>query len=142
MLHYPDYVKIFSTIAHDKKLFFVCGVDNEVAIRAVETYAKKSRNKLPVVQSYGYMVKQGVSIKFLHPHENGIKCESESILWDYYDGSVPESVYVFSNEVERSNNEAFWKHYGVPNEVEISSTLDSVGYTSSGRYSSIESACT
>lgn len=141
MPHYPDYVKIFSIIAHDRKLFFACGVDNEVAIHIVEAYAKKTRNKSPIVQSYGYMVNNGASVRFLHPHEDGVRCESESILWDYYNGSIPESVYVFSNEVGRSKNEAFWKHYGTPNEVEISSTLDSVGYTSSGRYSSIESAC-
>lgn len=141
MPHYPDYVKIFSIIAHNRKLFFVCGVDNEVAIHAVEAYVRKTWNKLPVVQSYGYMVNNGVSVRFLHPHEDGVRCESESILWDYYNGSIPESVYIFSNEVGRSKNEAFWKHYGMPNEVEISSTLDSVGYTSSGRYSSIESAC-
>ena len=141
MDYYPDYVKIFSIIAHNRKLFFVCDIDNELAIRTVETYTRKIHNKLPIVQSYGYMINNGFSVRFLHPHEDGIKCESGNILWDYYDGSVPESVYVFSNEVVRSENEAFWKHYVVSDEVEISSTLDLVGYTSSGRYSSIESAC-
>ena len=141
MAYYPDYVKIFSIIAHNRKLFFVCNIDNELAIRTVETYIRKIHNRSPIVQSYGYMINHEFSVRFLHPHEDGIKCESGNILWDYYDGSVPESVYVFSNEVGRSENEAFWKHYGIPDEVEISSTLDSVGYTSSGRYSSIESAC-
>lgn len=141
MAYYPDYVKISSIIAHNRKLFFVCYIDNELAIHTVETYAKKIHNKSPIVQSYGYIVDNGFSVRFLHPHEDGIKCESGNILWDYYDGSVPESVYVFSNEVGRSKNEEFWKHYGIPDEVEISSTLDSVGYTSSGRYASIESAC-
>ena len=141
MAYYPDYVKIFSIIAHNRKLFFVCDIDNELAIRMVEAYTRKIHNKLPIVQGYGYMINHGFSIRLLHHHEDGIKCESGNILWDYYDGSVPESVYVFSNEVGRSKNEEFWKHYEVPDEVEISSTLDSVGYTFSGRYSSIESAC-
>lgn len=141
MAYYPDYVKIFSIIAHNRKLFFVCDIDNELAIRTVETYTRKIHNRSLIVQGYGYIINHGFSIRLLHPHEDGIKCESGNILWDYYDGSVPESVYVFSNEVGRSENEEFWKHYEVPDEVEISNTLDSVGYTSSGKYSNIESAC-
>lgn len=47
MAYYPDYVKIFSIIAHNRKLFFVCDIDNELAIHTVETYAKRFTTSRP-----------------------------------------------------------------------------------------------
>lgn len=140
MAYFPDYVRIFSLVSNSKKLFFVCNDDNQKAKSILEQHAKKL-SKIPVVCGFGYMVTQGFSVRFLHPHERGIKCESDDMLWDFFDGSVPESVYVYSHEMEGSKNEELWKHYGMPDETEISDTLDSVRYTASGRYSSIESAC-